>query len=431
MKWDGVVRSIVGGRDFTCALYVNGSDKCWGGPFGYDLTGRTGLASGLASVADGSLQTCFLLDTGGVQCWGYIADGQIGDASFDNAGLPTLASGLTSGVKAISSGYHFSCALLITGQVKCWGANGWGQLGNSDLDGFYSSNAPVPVLGLSSRAVAITSGDLHTCALLDTGGVQCWGANVNGVTLGVGDAFVGSSSIPLDVYGLSSGVTAISSRNDSTCALLNTGGVKCWGVYTTDQFPPCVICGGTPFPTEVSGLTGGVSSLGSGEYHHCALLSTGDVRCWGLNESGQLGVKGSTRSKPGAVPVNVLSSSVESLAVGYNFACALLKTGNVNCWGDGSLGELGNGVDRNYGEMAVNVSGISGNGGSAISGYTVTATPGGATCTTAIVPPAIDPVLGCAIDGLIPGDTYTFTVTATNAVGTSLPSAPSDPITIS
>lgn len=128
-----------------------------------------------------------------------------------------------TGVTKITGGQSYNCVLLSTGGVQCWGNNGPGQLGNGTT---ISSTVPVAVTGLSSGVTAISGSYVHACALLNTGGVQCWGGNETGQ---LGNNTTTDSSTPVTVTGLSSGVIAIAANNNHTCALLSTGGVQCWG----------------------------------------------------------------------------------------------------------------------------------------------------------------------------------------------------------
>ena len=114
--------------------------------------------------------------------------------------------------------------LLKAGNVKCWGNNSNGQLGNGTVN---ASKTPVNVIGVSG-AVALTSGGLYgnfTCALLKTKTVKCWGYNGNG-ELGIGS--IASQSKAKSVIGLK-GVTGVSAGGEHACARFATGGVKCWG----------------------------------------------------------------------------------------------------------------------------------------------------------------------------------------------------------
>ena len=135
--------------------------------------------SALASavqVTAGDDHTCALTITGGVKCWGNNYDGQLGDGSRMDHITPMDVFGLTSGVIEISAGDGHTCALTITGGVKCWGNNYYGQLGDGSV---IDHSTPVDVIGLTSGVSRITVGWFHTCAVMNTGGAKCWGDNSN------------------------------------------------------------------------------------------------------------------------------------------------------------------------------------------------------------------------------------------------------------
>ena len=306
-----------------------------------------------SSVSAGGYHTCALTSSGGVKCWGQNGHGQLGNGTNAWSNVPVNVSGLSSGVSAISGGYKYTCAVTSGGAVKCWGDNWAGQLGNgTDTD----SNVPVNVSGLSSGVSAISAGSDHTCALTSGGGAKCWGYNGYG-SLGNGTD-IDYSNVPLDVYGLSSGVIAISAGYDCySCALTSSGGVKCWGGNWNSQLGNDTIILYSNVPVNVSGLASGVSAISAGGGHTCALTSGGGAKCWGGNGAGQLGNGTRTGSN---VPVNVsgLSSGISAISAGSVHTCALTSGGGAKCWGYNYWGQLGNGTAGSNFDVPVNVIGF-------------------------------------------------------------------------
>ena len=168
-----------------------------------------------------------------------------------------------------------------------------GELGNGTTT---SSSTPVDVVGLGSGVVEIEAGYLQTCALTGAGGVKCWGDNTYG---GLGNGTRTSSSVPLDVTGLTSGVAAISSNGGGACALMTAGSLECWGGGYGALLTGTV--NGSLTPVAISGLEG-VSAIAVGGSHACAIVTGGAVKCWGANQAGELG-NGST--KDSGLPVSV------------------------------------------------------------------------------------------------------------------------------
>ncbi len=302
-------KSISAGRRHTCALLSTGGVKCWGwnvvnalgdGTYTdrYTPTYVSGLSSGVSAIVAGLNHTCALLSTGAVKWWGWNSNGQLGDGTSTDKTTPTDVSGLSSGVSAIAAGDTHTCALLSTGRVKCWGSGDVGQLG--DGTGGHQTT-PVTVSGLTD-ASAISAGVFHTCALRSTGAVMCWGFNNWGQ---IGDGEATQRNTPVPVFGLSSGVTAVTAGYGHTCALLSSGAVKCWGDNTKGVLGDRSITQRLT-PVDVWNLTG-VSAI-TAEKHTCALLSSGAVKCWGENDWGALG-NNRTSTGSNSTPISVIDSS--------------------------------------------------------------------------------------------------------------------------
>ena len=243
----------------------------------------------------------------------------------------------------VSAGDGHSCVLLSTGTIQCWGYNGSGQLG----DGTQTTRAtPVQVKGISD-AIAVSAGKGHTCAALRNGTVQCWGSNASG-GLGIGSNSY-SSSVPETVSGITTAV-AVSAGYASGCATLNNGQVQCWGRSNllgngsrTDSSVPVLV-------SDINNATAVTMSLG----HACAQLSTAAVQCWGSNQAGQLGSEGPSSRTP--ITANGINAP-KSVAAGAAHTCALFASGEVQCWGNNQAGQLGNGTTANS-KIPVPVTGI-------------------------------------------------------------------------
>ena len=298
-----------------------------------DLLGNACEVIEVIAVTAGEAHTCAILEDGKVKCWGGNDEwGQLGDEAKDDKLIPTPVQGLTGAI-AVTAGERYTCALLEGGTVKCWGANGYGQLGDGTVGNFKST--PTSVKDLTG-AIAVTAGKAYTCALLEGGKVKCWGSNWHGQ---LGDGTKVDKLTPTPVKDLT-GAIAVTADGAHTCALLEGGKVKCWG-YKWEGELGDEAKDDKLTPTSVQNLTGAIDVTG-GYWHTCALLEDGTVKCWGSNWEGELG-NGTTGNKLTPTPVQGLTGAI-AVTAGDWHTCALLEYGTLKCWGDNSSGQLGNGT---------------------------------------------------------------------------------------
>ena len=291
-----------------------------------------GLASGVKAIAAGGGHTCALTNRGAVKCWGYNASGQLGNGAkiqCDDQGscakyvssVPVAVVGLGGGVRAIAVGDFQSCAITASGGVKCWG-EGMCDFGGSNTS---ACSTPVDVAGMTSGISAIAAGAASLCAISSSGGVTC-----------VPDLAGGVTSIALGLLG---GRSRGDGGSDNGCALTSGGGVKCWGANYRGQLGNGSTTASRT-PVDVVGLASGVRAIASGDSYSCAITSRGAVECWGNNYFGALG-DGSTVNRSTPVDVTGLTSRVTALDAGVYHACAIIGGSEVKCWGYNVDGRLG------------------------------------------------------------------------------------------
>jgi len=212
-----------------------------------------------------------------------------------------------------------------------------------------------PLLSESPALISqITAGAAHTCALTSSGAPKCWGFNASGQ---LGDASTTDRLSPVNVAGLSSGIGAIAAGWNHTCALTSGGALNCWGNNTSGQLGDGTTTDRTS-PVNVTGFSSsGAIAVSGGYLHTCLLTRAGGVKCWGDNSLGQLGNGTTTNS---LVPVNTVGmrSGIKKISSGNSHTCALTSSNSVKCWGDNARGQLGDGTTTNN-LAAVNVSGLS------------------------------------------------------------------------
>ncbi|HWB69799.1 MAG TPA: hypothetical protein VG518_07460, partial [Solirubrobacterales bacterium] len=267
----------------------------------------------------------------------------------------------------IDSGGGHTCAVLGDGTVRCWGNNAFGQLGYGNTESIGDDESPAtagPVDLGGHRAIAVSVGGVHSCALLDDGSVRCWGYNAYGQlgyanTENVGDNETPGSVGPVNL-GAGRRATAISAGGMHTCALLDNGNVKCWGRGLLGQlgYGNTENIGDNETPAAAGAVNlGGRSAvaISAGAGHTCAILDDGTVRCWGYNENGQLGyastnIIGDNETPAAAGAVNLGGRSAVAISAGGMHTCALLDNGTVRCWGFNAWGQLGYGNTTQIGD---------------------------------------------------------------------------------
>lgn len=399
------------GPAHACALERARTVRCWGrgssGALGSGALDDRLAAPGTAAstvnlgpatqVVTGDLHSCVLLTSGAVRCWGQGASGQLGSGDRDNRldGYADPRTGtddastvpLGAAATQLSAGGSFTCAVLTTGAVRCWGDGLFGRTGGRGTDSRLDGLADGPTdeattVPLPGAAAAVSAGDQHACALLTSGSVHCWGYGASG-RLGSGftdDRLDGtvdpaSGTDEASTVPLGAAATAISAGGGHTCALLASGDVRCWGLGTSGQlgqgrnYESLLDASGeqpSTVPLKPIGTLANkvaatpnirATAISAGDFHTCAILEGGDIRCWGQGTSGQLG-QGATDGRLDASATNPtdaaarvgggtdgkgagLGAPAVAITAGASSTCAALSTGAVRCWGAGDAGRLG------------------------------------------------------------------------------------------
>ncbi len=349
------------------------------------------------AVAAGWVSTCALSKGGSVKCWGDNSVGELGiDTNVSHGDgsalggmgkdLHSVLLGADRTAKAISVGRNSACAVLDNGDLKCWGENLYGILGQGnsgehtelgDQPGEMESLLPIK-LGVGRTATSVSQGAFHTCALLDNGEAKCWGAGVFG-ELGLDDGldYFSPQTVAINLGAKAAAINA--SNGDTTCALLVNGLSKCWGLadYGSLSVDSTLNKGAGPssfgrvaigdFSGEMALLPGlslgaglNAKQLAIGFLSACALLSNNTVKCWGSNVNGELGLtKGGTGFQAGNTPALLAAlvsvdlgpgRTAKSIVAGSFHHCAILDNDSVKCWGLNSNGQLGLGDPDNRGD---------------------------------------------------------------------------------
>jgi alpha-tubulin suppressor-like RCC1 family protein len=350
------VVQVTVGDGHACVLLDDASVMCWGDnqygqlgrgdqvtPVGVSWNPMSKVKSialaleagdKVISISAGGFSTCALTELGRVHCWGRNERGELGLGDTQHHGdqpgeIGRVELGQERRAFQLSMGQWHRCALLDDGALKCWGRNDSGQLGLGDRNdrgaslGDMGDHLPAVDLGSNRRAVQVSAGALHTCALLNTGQVACWGSNEGG-RLGLG-TFTSNPALAHYAYGDEAGEM------------------------------------GDALPTvALRYAESSVHAVSVGFNHSCAHFASGKLQCWGLNYVGQLGlgdtnVRGDQAVDMGNnLPFVTLGSgpAVKAISAGGSFACVRLEDGSIKCWGGNTHGQLGLGHVQNQGDAA-------------------------------------------------------------------------------
>ncbi|GHU09366.1 hypothetical protein FACS189431_7310 [Alphaproteobacteria bacterium] len=347
-------------------------------------------------IATGVYHSCAIASNNNIYCWGSNnwsgggLSGELGDGTFNDSNVPAKVKNASDDPAsalpvnaiplAIDVGTAHSC-IITSDAVYCWGANRDGQLGINNSN--TNSSLPVKVSTTADDASSalptgvtftkIATGALHTCAAISTGNIYCWGYNSVYGALGNGTTI--TSTVPVKVLDASdsssimpasTAVRSLTAGSFHTCALMDNNFAYCWGAGTFGQIGDGTLYQTSSMPYRVNKNINSASSaiptvgqlleIEAGDYHTCLLVADGNVYCWGRGLSGEMGTNNGTvlGNNPNARKVRNYAENTDSelpsgvklvsLSAGSRLNCALGDDNNIYCWGQGTVGQLGDGT---------------------------------------------------------------------------------------
>lgn len=323
------VSAVEGGIDAGDAMVPDASNS---GDATVPDAGDPGDAGGATAIhvvpnetllSTGALHTCAGL-FGRVYCWGDNAFGQLGDGTMLDRSAPVPISSIRD-VVDLRLGEEHSCAMTRIGAILCWGRNHQGQLGNGTT---VDRNRPTVVSGLAQGARSLWVGPFHACARAADDRILCWGRNDHGQ---LGDGTRSMRTTPVAMNNTEN-VNSLTLGAAMTCALMNDRTMTCRGYNLMGQLGTGSATDADQLaPVNVAGITG-VRSAAAGHHHVCAVLDSGQTRCWGDNRRVECGNDSTNANEPTAVTVATLIASRESAASEHT-SCAVDESGTAICWG--------------------------------------------------------------------------------------------------
>jgi alpha-tubulin suppressor-like RCC1 family protein len=388
------ILSLSAGNIHNCVIASDNNAYCWGNGGNGRLGNNSGTQSQvpvavntagvlagktIASIAAGGSHTCAIASDNLLYCWGYNANGYLGNNSTTQSQVPVAVdtSGALNGktIASVASKFYETCALSSDNQVYCWGNNGSAQIGVGDVAATYLTPQrvvnylPGRKIGVEGKTpLAVSAGYFHTCTIASDNQAYCWGYDSDG-QLGGGaiTSSIGPQVVPVDTSGVLSGKTilSISSGYYHTCAIASDNQAYCWGSGGSGKLGNnSGVDSSVPVAVDTTGVLAGktILSISAAPDHTCAIASDNQAYCWGSGTYGQLG---NNTPSDSLVPVAVNTSgalsgkTIVSISAGWNYTCAIASDNNAYCWGLNTSGQLGNNsTSQSNVPVAVNTAGV-------------------------------------------------------------------------
>ncbi len=345
-------KQVSAGAVHTCGIRTSGRLYCWGDD-DFSQLGNGGANTDVGSpvevagnhtdwvtVSAGGFFTCARRSSGRLYCWGADGFGAVGNGAPNaNVSTPVEVSGNRTDWRQLSAGHDHVCAKRSSGQLFCWGNDGTGAVGNGP--GTQSQSSPVQVAGGFTNWASVSAGFQFTCARRTTGRLYCWGYDGDGQQ-GSGPG-VQLHFAPAEVAGGATDWATVSAGGTHACARRTTGRLYCWGSDNHGQVGNGGANTGQQSPVQVTGNLTDWRQVSLGDRTTCARRGNGRLYCWGFDNTGQAG-----NGLPNAdltSPVEVAGNATDWAAVdgGFLHMCAKRTTGFLYCWGYDSDGQLGDG----------------------------------------------------------------------------------------
>ena len=345
---------------YMCGRTSQNNVWCWGSN-GYGVLGDgttndnyspqevSGL-SNVIQISAGYTHACAVVDAGQntgqgtISCWGNNSQGQAGSTGGGTVLSPASINGSISNFTQVSAGFELSCALTSTGEVYCWGAGSYGQLGNNATS---DTDTPVRVQNLpdirQDPAVQVTAGVETACARTSRGSIYCWGNNNRGQMANGSSSGIQQTAIAIPNPSRVNSWTDVDINVYTICAVADDATVYCWGENDDGQAGTGTDPTTSPvrINTPAGSALSGISEVSAGFKHSCA-RSSSNVFCWGKNDNGELG-NGTTNQSSTAVEVVNLSDPTQ-LTTSAEYSCAMRAAGGLVCWGSNDDGNFGTGA---------------------------------------------------------------------------------------